>query len=47
MTLFVRPSAAADIEEAHAWFYRVVEVDVVVTACFHASRDPHRWHTRE
>ena len=96
MNLFLRPGAAADIEEAHAWyeaqrpglgrefldaisgacrvleesprrfrvvhrdtrranlrrfpyslFYRMVADDVVVIACFHASRDPRRWQMRE
>lgn len=96
MSLFVRPDAAADIEQAHVWyesqrsglgdefldavlavfqmlldsprryrvvhrdtrranvrrfpygvFYRTIEADVVVIACFHASRDPRRWRGRE
>jgi plasmid stabilization system protein ParE len=96
VSLFVRPDAAADIEEAHSWyesqrpglgdefldailvvfelllerprryrvvhrdtrranlrrfpfgvFYRIVDADVVVIACFHASRDPRRWRGRE
>ena len=28
-------------------FYRVVADDVVVVACFHASRDPRRWQRRQ
>jgi len=95
VTLFVRPAAAADIEDAFLWyeaqraglgdeflvavdqalttvgesprlhgvvhrdirrtkvrrfpysvFYRIVEDNVVVVACFHASRDPRRWQRR-
>lgn len=96
MNLFVRPDAAADIEEAHSWyevqrpglgdeflsavravfevllesprryrvvhrdtrranlrrfpfsvFYRIVDTDIVVIACFNASRDPRRWRGRK
>jgi plasmid stabilization system protein ParE len=96
VSLYVRPAAAADFEEAHRWyeqqssglgeeflaavsevfqalsenpkryrvvhrdtrrallrrfpygiFYRVMEDDVVVVACFHGSRNPHRWETRQ
>ncbi|MBK9129820.1 MAG: type II toxin-antitoxin system RelE/ParE family toxin [Phycisphaerales bacterium] len=96
MSLFVRPDAAADIEEAYLWherqrpglgdefldailvvfevllenprryqvvhrdtrranlrrfpygvFYRIIDADVVVIACFHGSRDPRRWRGRE
>jgi plasmid stabilization system protein ParE len=31
----------------YSWFYRIIETDVVVIACFHASRDPRRWQVRE
>jgi plasmid stabilization system protein ParE len=27
-------------------FYRTIDADVVVLACFHASRDPRRWRRR-
>jgi plasmid stabilization system protein ParE len=96
VSLFVRPGAAADIEEAHFWyesqrlglgdefldavlavfevlqgsprryrvihrdtrranvrrfpyglFYRIIDADIVVIACFHASRDPRQWQVRE
>jgi plasmid stabilization system protein ParE len=30
----------------HGVFYRIIDADVVVMACFHASRDPHRWRRR-
>ena len=95
MTLLVRPAAAADIEEAVAWyeaqrpglgdeyleavghalaavresprlhgvvhrdvrrikvrrfpysvFYRILDQDIIVVGCFHASRDPRRWRRR-
>jgi plasmid stabilization system protein ParE len=28
-------------------FYRIIDDEVVVIACFHASRDPRRWRARE
>ena len=28
-------------------FYRIIDADVVVIACFHASRDPQGWRGRE
>ena len=28
-------------------FYRIVDTDIVVIACFHASRDPRRWRGRK
>jgi len=28
-------------------FYRIVEDQIVVVACMHASRDPRRWQSRE
>jgi plasmid stabilization system protein ParE len=27
-------------------FYRILDQDVVVVGCFHASRDPRRWRRR-
>lgn len=30
----------------YALFYRVVDGDAFVLACFHASRDPKRWQER-
>ena len=96
MNLFVRPAAAADLEQAFRWyeaqrpglggefldaasatfeqilesprrhrvvhrdtrranlrrfpygvFYRIRGTEVIVVACFHASRDPRRWEARE
>lgn len=96
MTVHIRPSAAADVEDAALWydgqgsglgaqflaevasslvrisdnprqfgilhretrrcllrrfpyglFFRVSGEDVIVVACFHASRDPRRWQARE
>ena len=93
--LVLRPSAAADLEDAYLWyekqqrglgeeflsavskileaivenprqypvihretrrallrrfpygiFYRILEDRVVIVACMHASREPHRWRSR-
>jgi len=46
------PVMLADIRRArlrrfpHALFFRIVEADCFVFACFHASRDPRRWQER-
>ena len=43
----------ADIHKAgvarfpYGVFYRIINADVVVIACFHGSRDPRRWRARE
>lgn len=28
-------------------FYRILDAGIVIIACFHASRDPRGWRTRE
>jgi plasmid stabilization system protein ParE len=49
---FQFPIVAADIRRAllrrfpYALFFRVVDGDVFVIACFHSSRDPQVWRGR-
>ena len=31
----------------HSLFYRILEDHVVVVGCFHASRSPRRWQSRQ